>query len=88
MEHGEVETPQNDLGKKSNLYATPVVGFRLLAEKDLFSAVQSTQETIKVAEHCTELKVPEPIPQLVGSSWHQKFGKGNRFGETVFQQVL
>jgi len=49
--------------EKNSLYPIPtVVGFRQ-AEMDLFSAGQSTQETIKVAEHCTELKVPEPIPQ-------------------------
>ena len=71
--------------EKNSLYPIPtVVGFQQ-AEMDLFSAGQSTQETIKVAEHCTELKVPRA--DSPGSSCRQKFGKGNRFGETIFQQT-
>ena len=71
--------------EKNSLYPIPtVVGFRP-AEMDLFSAGQSTQETIKVAEHCTELKVPEPIPQEAVVA--RNFGKGNRFGETIFQRT-
>ena len=43
------------------------------------------QETIRVAEHCTELKVPEPIPQEVGARNLGNHGEPHLVN--IFQQL-